>query len=568
MTSETIVGIDLGTTNSSVAVLVDGVPKVLTEGDDGLVPSCVGLDETGEIVVGRRARNQVVVYPERTVLSVKRRMGTADRFRLGEKEYLPEDISAFILKDLMRRAREALGRNVDRAVITVPAYFTDAQRKATREAGRIAGIEVVRIINEPTAASLVHEFGSGQQARALVYDLGGGTFDVSVVVREKGVVEVLATAGDNRLGGDDFDRMIVDRLNSHLEKEYSGNSFRDDRLVQARLLNAAEAAKKELSSAPFAIVEEDNVSRLGRKPVHLALELTRRDFESDIEQRLMGSLDEMARAMSDAGVAPKDLDRVLLVGGSTRIPLVAQLLRDRLGMTPHGEIDPDRCVALGAAIQAGVEAGADVGSVLVDVTPYTFGIRVIGRIDGALSDHKFVPIIPRNSKLPVKKSDLFTTMTADQEECEVEVFQGEDPDVRNNTRIGEVVFDGLNQYSNAFDEGIVCTFSLGVDGILDVHARERVTGKDISGRIEDALAARSDGDEIDTDGTREDGTGLEASIELLLKRADATLKNASNEDRAEINRLVGGLHKASRMRRTDEVDALAGELSELLYFVE
>ncbi len=568
MTNEAIVGIDLGTTNSSVAVLMDGVPEVLTDGDDGLVPSCVGLDSSGEIVVGRRARNQAVLYPERTVLSVKRRMGTRDRFRLGDKEYSPEEISAFILKDLIRRARKALGRDVTRAVITVPAYFTDAQRKATREAGRIAGIEVVRIINEPTAASLVHEFGSGKQAKALVYDLGGGTFDVSVVSREQGVVEVLATAGDNRLGGDDFDRMLVDRLNSHLERDYPGGSFRNDRVVQARFLNAAEAAKKELSSAPFAAVEEDNLTMLGRKPVHLFHELSRPDFEDAIEERLIGSLDQMTRAMGDAGVVAADLDLVLLVGGSTRIPLVAQLLRERLGMTPHGEIDPDRCVALGAAIQAGVEAGADVGSVLVDVTPYTFGVLVIGEIDGVLSHHKFAPIIPRNSKLPVKKSDLFSTVTPDQEGWHLQVFQGEDPDALKNTRIGEVMFEGLNENSNAFDDGIVCTFSLGVDGILDVHARERGTGRDITGRIEDALAARSDADDLDSDGTREDGIDSGDSIELLLKRANAALKTASKDDQGEIKRLVRGLRKASRKRKTDEVDALAGELSELLYFVE
>ena len=564
MANDAVVGIDLGTTNSSVAAVIDGTAQVLTENDDGLVPSCVGLDGDGRVIVGRTARNQAVVFPERTVLSVKRRMGTTERIRMGSGEYLPEEISAFILKDLAERAERVLDRQVSRAVITVPAYFTDAQRKATREAGRIAGLEVVRIINEPTAAALAYDATSSEHAKILVYDLGGGTFDVSVVASESGVIEVLATAGDNRLGGDDFDRTIVERLNKHLETRYPGGAFRDNRSVQARLLHASEAAKRELSSAPFAVIEEDSLARSRLRTANLSYELSRLDFEGDIEERLRSSLDGMARAMQDAKVQGSDLQRVLLVGGSTRIPMVARLLRERLGMTPHGEIDPDRCVALGAAIQGGIESGEGSGSVLVDVTPYTFGTRVVGELEGVPSNNVYAPIIPRNSKLPVKKSEVFVTLTPNQPTCRVDVFQGEDPDVRKNTALGDFLFEGLNENAAAYEEGMVFTLSLGVDGILDVTARERVTGREITGRIEDALGARSEDEE--ESGSPEDESG--DSTEILLARAKAALKTVSNEDRAELRGMIMALKKASRSGDPEEVGRVAGEISEFLYFVE
>lgn len=568
MNSEIVVGIDLGTTNSSIAVMKDGQPEVLEAGDDGLVPSCVGLDSEERIVVGRTALNQAVLFPDRTVLSIKRQMGSDALVRLGESEYTPQRVSAFILEELVCRARSVLGSEITRAVITVPAYFTDAQRKATRMAGELAGLKVERIINEPTAASLVYESDSSEASKVLVYDLGGGTFDVSVVAIERGVVEVLATAGNNHLGGDDFDDLIVERLNQHLEAETKEESLRSNRTIQARLRHAAEAAKRKLSSAPLAMIEEDNLNQSGKRPLNLSYELSRLDFEDDIRGLLNGSLDEVTKALNDAQVRASDLDRILLVGGSTRIPLVSRLLQERLGMAPHGEVDSDRCVALGAAIQAAMETGEEVRSVLVDITPYTFGIRVQGHLDGFLSDHRYAPIIPRNSKLPVTKSDLFFAVTPEQTEAEVEVYQGEDSDTRNNTRIGAFLFEGLNKNENAFDDGVVITYSLNVDGILDISARERVTGKQISGRIEDALAARTDNNVVDFRAGESPDPAVEDTNKQLLEKAQAALANAPAEDLEELERLIAALRKAVRKKDRENADQLAGELAEILFFIE
>ncbi len=567
MDSATVVGIDLGTTNSSIAYLKDGSPEVLTEGDDGLVPSCVGLDAKRQVIVGSEARNQAVLFPDRTVLSVKRRMGLEHEIRLGDKGFTPQRISAFILEELVARARRVLGRDVSRAVVTVPAYFTDAQRKATREAGQLAGLTVERIINEPTAASLVYEADAATAKKILVYDLGGGTFDASVVALEQGVVEVLATAGDNHLGGDDFDDLIVERLNRHLESETRETALRENRTVQARLRHAAEAAKRRLSVAPFALIEEDNLKGSGWRPLNLSYELSRREFEQDIEDLLHGSLDEVTKALNDAGVRGPDLDRILLVGGSTRIPLVSQLLKERLGKAPHGEVDPDRCVALGAAIQAGMEAGQDVKSVLVDITPYTFGIKVRGELHGFFTSNRYVPIIPRNSKLPTRKSEVVFATSPEQESADVEVFQGEDPDTRNNTRIGCFVFEGLNENENAYDDGIEVTYSLDIDGILDISARERITGRQITGRIQDALGARPDDGIVEAGAAEGPQDGADAA-NIILERAQAALAKAPEEDLAELQRMISALREASGRGDQEQCDRIAGELAELLFFIE
>ncbi len=573
MSNDAVVGIDLGTTNSSIAVIrSDGRPEVLTDGDDGLVPSCVGVDALGRIVVGTRARNQAAAFPDRTVLSIKRRMGLADRVRLDRREYSPQEVSAFILKSLAERARAALGRDVSRAVVTVPAYFTDAQRRATREAGELAGLQVDRIINEPTAASLAFRGQEEGARKILVYDLGGGTFDVSVVAMEAGVVEVLATAGDNRLGGDDFDALVAERLYRHVLKAAGASDVDDPRLAHARLRLIAEEAKKRLSFAPYAEIEEDNVAEVGGRPVHLTCELSRADFEADIKDALQGSLHHVTKALNDAGMRPGELDLVLLVGGSTRIPLVAQLLRERLGHMPHGEIDPDRCVALGAAVQAGMEAGLDVGSVLVDITPYTFGTRAIGDVDGMLSADVFVPIIPRNSKLPITKSEVFFALTPDQERVDIDIYQGEAPMCRDNFRIESVRFEGLNKDRNAYEDGMVFAYSLNVDGILEFTAKERVTGRQITGKVEDVLGAR-DGPEatpvLGDDALEVDEPAdLGQETEQLLKRAEAARKQAPDQDLAELDRLTADLRRASGSRDRSRIDQAAGELAELLFFLE
>lgn len=571
--TETVVGIDLGTTNSSIAILRDGRPEVLRDGDDGLVPSCVGLGARNEIVVGSVARNQAALYPERTVLSVKRQMGSTAKLSLGDREYSPQEVSAFILRNLVERAKKVLGSKVERVVITVPAYFTDAQRKATREAGELAGLSVDRIVNEPTAASLAYDIGHKDASQILVYDLGGGTFDVSVVRTEGGVVEVLATAGDNRLGGDDFDALIVERLNERLEKE-GGSDLRDDRSVQARLLHAAEAAKRKLSFEPFATVEEDNLAVADGRPVHLSCELSRVDFESDIKDLLQGSLKHVSKALADAKLRPTDLDLVLLVGGSTRIPMVARLLKDRLGSMPHGEVDPDQCVALGAAVQAAMEAGLDVETVLVDITPYTFGVRALGQEHGLPQPDLFVPIIPRNSKLPITKSEVFATLTPEQKAVQIDIYQGESSDTRDNTKIGSFLFDGLNKNRNAYDDGIIFQYTLNADGILELTAKERVTGTEMTAQLDDVLGAEESA--WDVPGTVGVGEGEDdfaadsdvKNVRALLKQAKAALKKAPTEDLKEIERLSRDLRKASKRGDQARTDELADELAELLFFVD
>lgn len=571
--TETVVGIDLGTTNSSIAILRDGRPEVLRDGDDGLVPSCVGLGPRNDIVVGSVARNQAALYPERTVLSVKRRMGSTAKLRLGEREYSPQEVSAFILRNLAERAKKILGSKVERVVITVPAYFTDAQRKATREAGELAGLSVDRIVNEPTAASLAYDIGHKAASQILVYDLGGGTFDVSVVRTEGGVVEVLATAGDNRLGGDDFDALIVERLNDHLE-EAGGSDLRNDRSVQARLLHAAEAAKRKLSFEPFAMVEEDNLAVVKGRPVHLSCELSRMDFESDIKDLLQGSLKHVSKALSDAELRPTDLDLVLLVGGSTRIPLVARMLKDRLGSMPHGEVDPDQCVALGAAVQAAMEAGLDVETVLVDITPYTFGVRALGEEKGLPQPNLFVPIIPRNSKLPITKSEVFATLTPEQKAVQIDIYQGESSDTRDNTKIGSFLFDGLNKNRNAYDDGIIFSYTLNADGILELTAKERVTGNEMTAQVDDVLGAEEsawDVPEAVEVGEDEDdfvGDSDVKNVRALLKKAKAALKSAPTEDLKEIERLSRDLRKATKRGDQARSEELASELAELLFFID
>ncbi|MXY82395.1 MAG: Hsp70 family protein, partial [Gemmatimonadetes bacterium] len=487
-----VIGIDLGTTNSEVAIIAGGTPQIVREGDDAMLPSCVGLDEMGQVIVGHQARNQYAVAPERTVLSIKRLMGSETKVPMGAEQYTPQEISAFILKVLKERASRSLGQPVSKAVITVPAYFTDAQRQATREAGDLAGLEVVRIINEPTAAALSYESSSEGHRKILVYDLGGGTFDVSVVSMEDGVVEVLASTGDNHLGGDDFDQVLLERLNVHLETELGLAAVRQNRLLQARLRRAAEGAKIELSHQPYVRVEEDHIASVNGEAVHLFCELSRADFERDLEEPLARTMQAVTSALNDADVRPNQLDRILLVGGSTRIPRIAQLLSERLGQEPHGGVDPDLCVALGAAVQAGIEMGQAVSAVLVDITPYTFGTSAMGELYGMPYAHQFIPLIRRNAKLPATRTEVFFTMFEDQQTVEIKVYQGEDPDALKNVEIGTFIFDDLNRQQDAHEQGILFTYSLDLDGLLKVHAVERATGREIHGTIEDAMGRSSE----------------------------------------------------------------------------
>ena len=589
MASDTIIGIDLGTTNSEVAILSEGEPEVVREDGEALVPSCVGVDEAGSVIVGRQARNQWAAAPERTVLSIKRLMGTDERVAMGTEEYTPQEISAFILKALRDRAAGALGHDVHKAVITVPAYFTDAQRQATREAGEIAGLEVVRIINEPTAAALSYESRSEGSRTILVYDLGGGTFDVSVVAIEEGVVEVLASTGDNRLGGDDFDGIVAARLNGHVESDLGVDGAGDDRVLQARLRRAAEAAKIELSSRPYVRVEEDHVATVAGEAKHLSCELSRVAFEQDVEELLARTMQSVTTALNDADVRPSQLDRILMVGGSTRIPRITQLLAERLGQEPHGEVDPDLCVALGAAVQAGIEMGRDMRAVLVDITPYTFGTSTLGQLYGQPYAHQFVPIIRRNTKLPATRTEAFFTVFAEQEAVEIKVYQGEDPDALKNVEIGSFHFAGLNRRPSAYDEGLLFTYHLDLDGLLKVHAVERATGQEILGIVENALG-RSTGEELAASKERIEGLwdgeaqaeesvdGAPAAeappavarpqLQDILERAERALDTAPDEDREEIASLIARLRAALGEGRDEDAAAIRQNLDEILFYLE
>ena len=583
---EPIIGIDLGTTNSEVAIIAGGAPRIVGADDDAIVPSCVGLDESGAIVVGHRARNQYAVAPERTVRSIKRLMGSDTRVRMGPETYTPQEISAFILKALKERAAAALGRPVRKAVITVPAYFTDAQRQATREAGRIAGLEVVRIINEPTAAALAYHGGDDGQRKILVYDLGGGTFDVSVVKIEGGVVEVLATSGDNHLGGDDFDAIILDRIDTHLETETGLAGARDDRLLQARLRRAAEQAKVELSGQPYVLVEEDHVGTVDGAAKHLSWEWSRTDFEAAIEELLGRTMRAVTTALDDAAVRPNELDRILLVGGSTRIPRVSQLLAERLGQEPHGEVNPELCVALGAGVQAGIEMGVDMPSVLVDITPYTFGTSILGELDGRPYAHQFVPLIRRNAKLPATHTEAFYTVYENQPSAEIKVYQGENADALRNVEIGTFLFEGLNRQKGARDRGLLYTFHLDLDGILSVHAVERATGREIRGVIEQAIGRSTDeavsasrervtarwGAEAEPDAAdaaaAEDASEVPPEIGETLRRAQSALGTAPDEDKEEIVDLMEDLRDAVKEGDTERAAGAKQDLDEILFYLE
>ena len=602
MDDEPIIGIDLGTTNSEVAIISGEKPLIVKEDDEAILPSCVGLDDAGNVIVGRRARNQATVAPERTVLSVKRLMGSDTRVRMGDEEYTPQEISAFILKALRERAARALGREVHRAVITVPAYFTDAQRQATREAGEIAGLDVVRIINEPTAAALSYEARRHEgRRRILVYDLGGGTFDVSVVGIEDGVVEVLASTGDSRLGGEDFDALVLERLNAWLESEAGlGEEAREDRLLQARLRRAAERAKIELSGQPYALVEEDHVASVDGEARHLSCEIARDELERDLEEMLARTMRAVTTALTDADVRPSQLDRILLVGGSTRIPRIAQLLAERLGQEPHGGVDPDLCVALGAGVQAGIEMGLDMEAVLVDITPYTFGTSTVGELYGRPYAHQFVPLIRRNSKLPATRTDVFYTLFEDQESVEIKVYQGEDPDALRNVEIGTFLFSGLNREQGSHEHGLLFTYSLDLDGLLHVHARERSTGRELHGVVENALG-RSSPEELGASRARVTGlwgkedagpeppSGAEAAdheeigparaggsahpeaaeeYRDTLERAVRALDTAPAEDREEMIDLMEDLRDSLKEAQLERAAALKQEIDEILFYLD
>lgn len=536
--TDVIVGIDLGTTNSEVAALLDGTVRVLASPDgEEIMPSCVGLTPEGALVVGTPARNQYGVYPEATVKSIKRLMGGDQRVPLGDRAYTPAEISAIILRTLKQRAEAALGVPVRRAVITVPAYFSDAQRQATRDAGEIAGLEVVRILNEPTAAALAYGATRTGDRTVLVYDLGGGTFDVSLVQGQGEVTEVLASHGNNHLGGDDFDQLLVEHVVSRFTTA-TGVDVRRDRRAMSRLLHAVEEAKKRLSFEPYARIREEYLAERDGVPVHLDLEVSREDYEPLVRRLLEATLDSVHQALADAGRRPGQIDEILLVGGATRTPMVTRLLVEATGLTPRQDVHPDLCVALGAGVLAARLAGHDVDRVLVDVSPYSFGPSHLGLLDGVPYEHCYHAIIPRNTPLPASRTDTYFTVVDSQEAWEVCVYQGDDPNALNNLLVGRFHIEGLSR-APAGNE-ILCRMELDLDGILRVSAIEKSTGLAKHVTIEGATAAMSEG---------EMATARERMRELF---GDPELDDAGDADEAEIDETDAGAPQAGRVGGPDD----------------
>ncbi len=571
-----IVGIDLGTTNSEIARIRDGRPEIIPVDGEPTMPSCVGLDSEGRIQVGRVAKNQMAAAPENTILSIKRKMGENTTVPLGDQTLGPEEISALILGKLKSAAEEFVGEPVAEAVITVPAYFDDAQRKATRNAGTLAGLEVRRIINEPTAAALAYESDQTQNQTILVYDLGGGTFDASLVVVENGVVEVKASHGDTRLGGDDFDRLLMEHVEARFREEHDVQLLEDPAAAN-RLWTAVETAKRALSDAPFARIREEYISG----DLHLDFEISRVEYEEMIRPLLRKTLDSVHRCLTDAEILPGGVDKVILVGGASRTPLVAEMLKHEIPVEPRHEIDPDLIVAMGAAIQAGALRGEKTSSILVDITPYTFGTTAIGSYAGEYREGVFVPIIRRGTALPARKAEAFATVYDGQKAVDVRVYQGEAPLAEDNIFIGNFLIEGLSDVPAGNE--IVMTLALDINGILEVTAMEKRTGLSKSVTMETTDGAEA----FDLEEARDrlaGAMGVESPrapsgssggnnpavivAKELRKRAEPLLEEIDPTDAEEVRGLLADSEKAIADGNFDRLSELNESLSDMLFYLE
>lgn len=591
--SDKIIGIDLGTTNSVLGIIQDGKPVLLPIQGERLLPSLVGISSDGEVLVGTTARNQWVVAPERTIRSIKRKMGKGETVTMAGKTYTPQEISAFILREIKQAAEQALGYPVQRAVITVPAYFNEVQRQATLEAGAIAGLTVERIINEPTAAALAYGYGvDDEHRRVLVYDLGGGTFDVSLIELDYGVVDVLATAGDNFLGGDDFDERLAGQLADQF-KEAHDIDLRSDHRAWARLLRAAEEAKIALSSVPFTTVSLEYIAQDAKgKALHIRREIERQEFVALIDDLLQRTLTCIDQALTDAKLQPKDINRILLVGGSTRIPAVYDLVTRRMQQEPHLEVDPDAAVALGAAVQAGIVAGEEIDAILVDVTPLSLGIETAHiSMTGRLDTDRFTPLIHRNATIPIQRSEIFTTLFPGQDKIQIKVYQGENPIASHNVLLGDFMVEDVKPNRPDGIGEVTVDFQIDINGILDVTVTARATGKQVKERLKAdrqrlspeqiaesqarlaAFYTESDDDSAEESVAEDELLELpefDPGTQALLDRARRALENpAINVELAtQISETIDQIVDATLDEDDAQVQAYCDDLIDLLFDVE
>ncbi|RDU37084.1 2-alkenal reductase [Neobacillus piezotolerans] len=573
----TIIGIDLGTTNSAVAYLKNGKPEILVNKMGGrTTPSVFQINQNGEMVIGQEAKDAYPTLVTQTVMEVKRLMGTDEKVTVKGKEYPPEEISAYILKYLKTSAEEILGEPVTEAVITVPAYFSDSQRKATKIAGEIAGLKVDRIINEPTAAAIAFGFENMEKDQhILVYDLGGGTFDVSVVEMFDGVIEVKASAGNNHLGGMDFDNAVVAWIEKRFQEKNAYNIYvnadETDKLRRNAILKeAAEKAKKLLSSQMSTRIDIPFLGIYNNLPISVDFELTRSEFENLIRDMANSTLHEVDKALQDAGLTERDIREVLLIGGSTRIPLIQELVERKFGKTPRKDINPDEAVALGAAVQGGIKSGeidSKSGLMVIDLCPYTLGMEVVKNIGGQIVPGYFDPIIPRNSTIPISETKMYYTASDHQEAVDIKVYQGESHLVSGNILLSDdITLDGIPP-KPAGEEKIEVTFTYDINGTLQVRAKVLSTGKVVEDIIRSQKGVLSDEqvaaakEKVHQDW---DKSELYQEVKNVIYRAEKMRNDASPSDKQKIEELLSELKRELAANNTNGVKRVEEELTDLL----